>query len=74
MVEKGERTWRLGILVNGKPNAAELLRAFGYRLADRISLTKVTNFEKPDFGEPADETIVKSVKDVCDIVLVGVGD
>lgn len=65
---------RLGLLNNGKPNAEQLLQAFGYRLADRISISEVRTFEKPDFGESVDENVVVQIQDACDVVIAGVGD
>ncbi|MCL4553165.1 MAG: hypothetical protein M1305_06410 [Candidatus Marsarchaeota archaeon] len=65
---------RLGLLNNGKPNAEKLLQAFGYRLADRIRISVVRTFEKPDFGESVDENVVVQIQDACDVVIAGVGD
>ena len=65
---------RLGLLDNGKPNAAELLKAFGYRLADRVGLSQVTTFVKPVFGDSVDEALVQRIREACDVVVAGVGD
>ncbi len=65
---------RLGLLDNGKPNAAELLEAFGYRLADRVGLSQVTTFVKPVFGDSVDEALVLRIREACDVVIAGVGD
>lgn len=65
---------RLGLLSNGKPNAELLLQAFGYRLADLVGLGDVRIFEKPDFGETVDERLVLRIREMCDVVIAGVGD
>lgn len=65
---------RLGLLSNGKPNAGALLRVFGYRLADRVGLSLVVSFEKPEFGDSVDDRLVSQILDSCDIAIVGVGD
>ncbi len=65
---------RLGLLDNGKPNAAGLLKAFGYRLADRVGLSQVNTFVKPVFGDSVDEALVQRIREACDVVIAGVGD
>ncbi|TAN24886.1 MAG: hypothetical protein EPN30_06025 [Actinomycetota bacterium] len=65
---------RLGLLNNGKPNAGALLEAFGYRLADRVSLSNVSTFEKPEFGDSVDDAMVLRIRELCDVVIAGVGD
>ncbi len=65
---------RLGLVSNGKPNAEPLLQAFGYRLADLVGLGDVRVFEKQDFGESVDESVVLRIREMCDVVIVGVGD
>lgn len=65
---------RLGLLNNGKPNAALLLQSFGWQLADRFKITKITTFSKEDFSESIDDELVTRIRDACDVVLVGVGD
>lgn len=65
---------RLGLLSNGKPNAGLLLQAFGYRLADLVGLGDVRIFEKQDFGETVDESVVLRIREMCDVVIAGVGD
>ncbi len=68
------RRWRLGLLSNGKPNSKQLLRAFEYRIADRISVDEVVAFEKMDFGESIDTVLLGRIAESCDAVLAGVGD
>ena len=65
---------RLGLLSNGKPNAGLLLQAFGYRLADLVGLGDVRIFEKQDFGETVDASVVLRIREMCDVVIAGVGD
>ncbi len=65
---------RLGLLSNGKPNAGLLLQAFGYRLADLVGLGDVRLFEKQDFGETVEESVVLRIRETCDVVIAGVGD
>lgn len=64
----------LGLLDNGKPNAAVLLEEVGRQLADRFRLQEVTSFTKDYFGTPVDRTQVERIVATCNFAVTAVGD
>jgi hypothetical protein len=77
LTEPGRRTWRIGVLDNGKPNAALLLRSIAEDMAAMMPGSTVHEISK--FG---DETAGKPMRDhkfawlmkECDVILTGSGD
>lgn len=65
---------RLGLLDNGKPNAALLLREIGSRLQRDFDLREVLSFTKPSSGTPVDQTQMEEILATCDFAVVAVGD
>lgn len=65
---------RLGLLDNGKPNAATVLAAFAEQLRAVYDLGDVVTFTKGYFGTPVEEPMVAEIAERCDLVIAGVGD
>jgi hypothetical protein len=64
----------LGLLDNGKPNAALLLDEVGRQLADRFRLRDVKVFTKGYFGTPVEQTQVERIVATCNFAVTAVGD
>jgi hypothetical protein len=64
----------LGLLDNGKPNAALLLEEVGRQLADRFRLRDVKVFTKGYFGTPVEQTQVERILATCNFAVTAVGD
>ncbi|OZM83243.1 hypothetical protein CFP66_01435 [Pseudonocardia sp. MH-G8] len=64
----------LGLLDNGKPNAAVLLDEVGRQLADRFRLQDVKVFAKDYFGTPVERTQVERIVATCNFAVTAVGD
>jgi hypothetical protein len=64
---------RVGLLENGKRNAAQILDAVGGALesTDGVSLVR---FTKPNFAMPLKDELVRELQEKCDVVVIGVGD
>jgi hypothetical protein len=64
----------VGLLDNGKPNAAVLLEEVGRQLADRFRLQDVKLFTKDYFGTPVDRAQVERIVATCSFAVTAVGD
>jgi hypothetical protein len=65
---------RIGLLDNGKPNAALVLRTLAEQLRSQNHLGEVATFTKSYFGTPVDEDRAKEIAQSCEAVIAGVGD
>ena len=65
---------RLGLLDNGKPNAAALLDALAERMGSRFRLAEVVRETKGYFGTPADEDQILRMLRSCDVAVTAIGD
>lgn len=64
----------LGLLDNGKPNAAVLLEEVGRQLGERFRLQDVKVFSKDYFGTPVERTQVERIVSTCNFAVTAVGD
>jgi hypothetical protein len=64
----------LGLLDNGKPNAALLLEEVGKQLGERFRLQDVKVFTKGYFGTPVEQTQVERIVATCNFAVTAVGD
>lgn len=64
----------LGLLDNGKPNAALLLEEVGRQLSERFRLQDVKGFTKGYFGTPVETTQVERIVTTCNFAVTAVGD
>jgi hypothetical protein len=65
---------RLGLLNNGKPNAAAFLERLAELLGERFGVTGTTMLSKPSFAVPAGEAMLSDLAQHFDVVVAGVGD
>jgi hypothetical protein len=64
----------LGLLNNGKLNAANLLDEVGELLSERYEFAKVIKGSKPNASTPCPEQIVKEFASSCDVLVTSNGD
>ncbi len=64
----------LGLLSNGKLNAAELLQMVGEMLGEQFELKYVKEADKPDASRPAPEDTVAELARESDFAVVAIGD
>ena len=64
----------LGLLGNGKPNAAVLLDEVGRQLGERFRLRDVKVFTKGYFGTPVERTQVEEIVATCSFAVTAIGD
>lgn len=65
---------RLGLLLNTKRNAAELLDAVAERFAQRHGTVVAARHTKPHINDPVPPDVLADLVARCDMVVVGVGD
>jgi hypothetical protein len=63
-----------GLVDNGKPNAALLLRELGDLLTTEHGLADDVLVTKGYFGTPADDDLVVQIAGRCDLAIAAVGD
>jgi hypothetical protein len=64
----------VGLVDNGKPNAALLLRELGQHLEEQHGVADRLLVTKGYFGTPADDEVVAQVSSGCDLAIAAVGD
>lgn len=64
----------VGLLANGKRNADRFLDILADLLAERYSLKEVVVRNKGDASSPAPDAMLDELAQLCDAVIVGVGD
>jgi hypothetical protein len=64
----------LGLLDNGKPNAAPLLSELGGHLRERFGLRDVILYTKGYFGTPVGKSLIQRILKNCDFTVAGIGD
>jgi hypothetical protein len=65
---------RLGLLDNGKPNAALLLSEVAGELRRGWGVDSSSTYVKGYFGTPVEESLVQRILKNCDFVVAGIGD
>ena len=65
---------RLGVLDNGKPNAAKLMQRMAENLAERTKLQFAGVFSKGSAATPCEEPLLAEIVEACDLVLTGSAD
>lgn len=65
---------RLGLLANTKRNAEQFLADVGLELARQYGVVPVLATKKPNIVETAPAEIMAQLTELCDVVVVGVGD
>jgi hypothetical protein len=64
----------VGLLDNGKPNGATVLRAIGRELQERYGVREVRMFRKGYFGTPVEESVIQQMLHNCDFAVAAIGD
>jgi len=65
---------RVGLLENGKRNAAAVLDAVGAELSGRHGAEQLVPRTKHQFAMPLPDELVEELTGICDVVVIGVGD
>lgn len=64
----------LGLLDNGKPNAALLLAELGEQLRHEYGLADVLSYRKGYFGTPVEDDVAAQIAERCDFAVAATGD
>jgi hypothetical protein len=64
----------LGLLDNGKPHSAEVLKKVAALLSQRYPDIQVRYYRKPGAYRPAPTALIDQLVAECDTALVGIGD
>jgi hypothetical protein len=64
----------VGLLENGKPNAATLLSETARELRDKHGVRDSVMYLKGYFGTPVEESLIQKILHNCDFVVAGIGD
>ena len=64
----------VGLLSNGKPYAAGLLRDVHAILADRFQFKAMVERNKGDSSRPSPRSILEDLARECDVVVTAIGD
>jgi hypothetical protein len=64
----------VGLLENGKPNAAALLAEIGRELRDSCGVREFKMFQKSYFGTPVEESLIQKILHNCDFAVAAIGD
>lgn len=64
----------LGLLENGRPASAAVLKEIGEVLGREYQLGKVLYFSKHNSALPTQREVVNEILEKCDVLVVGVGD
>ncbi len=65
---------RVGLLNNGKPNAAALLTEVADELSRGWGVSSSSMYAKGYFGTPVEESVIQRILKNCDFVVAGIGD
>ncbi len=65
---------RMGLIDDSKVNAKELLEAIKNLIHQRFGVNEVKYHRKPSASKPAEPSVIQSMAEECDYVIVGVGD
>jgi hypothetical protein len=65
---------RIGLIDDSKVNAKELLESVKDLIHQRFGVNEVKYHRKPSASKPADPSVIQSMAEKCDYVIVGVGD
>lgn len=69
-----EKFTTVGLVDNGKANAAELLKKVADRLAEKHPGLQFKYYRKPELSKPAPPALLDQLAAECDVALVGIGD
>ena len=64
----------VGLLSNGKTNAARFLELLAERLAEILAISRTVERNKDDSSKNASGEILDDLAEVCDFALVAIGD
>lgn len=64
----------VGLVDNGKPNSAELLRKVADRMAAEHPGLQFKYYRKPELSKPAPPALLDQLAAECEVAVVGVGD
>jgi hypothetical protein len=64
----------VGLLENGKPNAAVLLKAVARELERVHGVQASVMYTKSYFGTPVEESLIQQILHNCDFAVAGIGD
>jgi hypothetical protein len=70
----GLRGLTVGLLDNGKPNAALLLTEIARRLSEAHDLRTWVVYTKSYFGTPVEESVIQQILRDCDFAVAAIGD
>jgi hypothetical protein len=71
---RGVRGLTVGLLENGKPNAALLLTEVARQLRQRHGLRTWVTYTKGYFGTPVEQSQIQQILRNCDFAVAGLGD
>ena len=69
-----EKPVTLGLLSNGKTNAAKFLRLVTEQLTEQMRIERTINVEKESASTNAPETLLDQLAETCDEALIAIGD
>ncbi len=69
-----ERPVTIGLLANGKTNAAALLRLVVNELKERLPIANVVEFAKQSASINAPDEMLDQLAKTCDLAVVAIGD
>jgi hypothetical protein len=64
----------VGLLENGKPNAALLLTEVARQLQQRHDIRTWVTYTKGYFGTPVEQSQIQQILENCDFAVAGLGD
>lgn len=64
----------VGLLENGKPNAALLLTEIARQLQQRHDIRAWVTYTKGYFGTPVEQSQIQQILENCDFAIAGLGD
>jgi hypothetical protein len=65
---------RVGLLDNSKYNANKILDAVAAILDQQYGFSNIVRHRKPSASKPVAPEVIEALGEVCDLVIVGVGD
>lgn len=65
---------RVGLLDNSKHNANKMLDAVAAILDQQYGFSHIVRHRKPSASKPVAPEAIESLREACDLVIVGVGD
>ena len=69
-----EQPVTIGLLANGKTNAAALLRLVANELSGRLPINRMMEFDKQSASTNAPDEMLDQLAEECDLAIVAIGD